>query len=160
MSLYDVALKLEVDSREYYIKQAEASEHEGLKKIFNKLADDEQRHYEYVQKMAEKNVEFKETDVLTDVKNIFTELLDNDVRFEMDLSTIEAYEFAKKMEQESIEYYQKMQKETTDQKALDILKKLENEERKHLLTLEDILLYMRKPETWVEDAEFNIKETY
>lgn len=160
MSLYDVALKLEVDSREYYIKQAEASEHEGLKKIFYKLADDEQRHYEYVQKMAEKNVEFKETDVLTDVKNIFTELLDNDVRFEMDLSTIEAYEFAKKMEQESIEYYQKMQKENTDQKALDILKKLENEERKHLLTLEDILLYMRKPETWVEDAEFNIKETY
>ncbi|SHE27193.1 ferritin-like domain-containing protein [Alkalibacter saccharofermentans] len=160
MSLYDMALKLEVDSKEYYIKQAEEAENEGLKKIFHKLADDEQKHYEYVQKLASGNLEFKETDVLNDVKNVFTELLEKDIKFEMNLSTIEAYEFAKKMEQESIDYYQKLQKDNTDPTTLDLLKKLENEEKKHLLTLEDILLYMRKPETWVEHAEFNIRETY
>lgn len=160
MSLYDVALKLETDSRAFYLKQAEASENEGLKKIFMKLADDEKRHYEYLKGLVYVDEELKETDVLDDVKNVFTKLLEEKFYFDMDLSTIEAYELAKKMEKESYEYYQKMQEQSEDAKTINLLKMLEKEERKHYLTLEDIILYMKKPETWVEDAEFTIRETY
>ncbi|MBF7095866.1 ferritin-like domain-containing protein [Alkalibacter mobilis] len=160
MSLYDVALKMETESRAFYLKQAENSDNEGLKKIFLKLADDEKRHYEYIRGLGFVNESFVETDVLDDVKNIFTEFLENDVRFEMDLSTIEAYEFARKLEVESVEYYRKMQNQTKDEKTIKLLKMLEKEERKHILTLDDIILYMKKPETWVEDAEFNIREVY
>ncbi|QSX08756.1 ferritin family protein [Alkalibacter rhizosphaerae] len=160
MSLYDVALKMETDSRAFYLKQAEASENEGLKQIFHKLADDEKRHYEYVRGLGFVNEDFVETDVLVDVKNVFTKLLEDQVFFDMELSTIEAYEFAKKMERESAEYYRNMQDQTEDEKTIKILKMLEREEKKHLLTLEDIILYMQKPETWVEDAEFTIREEY
>lgn len=160
MSLYDVALQMENDSRAFYLKQAEAATNDGLKQIFFKMADDEKRHYEYVRSLGFANEAFVETDVLVDVKNVFYKLLEDKVTFEMDLSTIEAYEFARNMEIESAEYYKKMQGETEDPKALDLLKMLEREERKHILTLEDIILYMKKPETWVEDAEFTIREEY
>lgn len=160
MNLYDVALKMENDSRAFYLKQAENSANEGLKNIFYKLADDEKRHYEYVRGLGMVNQDFEESDVLTDVKNVFNQMLVDNVRFEMDLSTIEAYEFAKGMEQESAAYYKKMQSETDDPKALKMLRLLEKEERKHIVALEDMILYMKKPETWVEDAEFTIREEY
>lgn len=160
LNLYDVALKMENDSRAFYLKQAEISENEGLKNIFYKLADDEKRHYEYVRGLGMVNQDFEESDVLTDVKNVFNQLLVDNVRFEMDLTTIEAYEFAKGMEQESAAYYKNMQSETDDPKALKMLRLLEREERKHIVALEDMILYMKKPETWVEDAEFTIREEY
>ena len=85
MSLYDVALQMENDSRAFYLKQAEAATNDGLKQIFFKMADDEKRHYEYVRSLGFANVDFVETDVLVDVKNVFQKLLDDNVTFEMDL---------------------------------------------------------------------------
>lgn len=160
MSLYDVAMKMETDSRDFYLKQAESVKNEGLKKIFQKLAADEQRHYEYLKGLVYVDEELKETDVLVDVKNVFTKMLEDEVYFDMDLSTIEAYEFAKRMEADSAEYYHKMQEQTEDAKTINLLKMLEQEERKHFLTLENIILYMKKPETWVESAEFTYREEY
>lgn len=160
MHVYDVALQMESDSRAFYLKQAEATDNEGLRQIFLKLADDEKRHYDYVRGLGTVNHDFVETDVLVDVNNVFHQLLDDNVTFEMDVSTLEAYEFAKNLERESVAYYKKLQEETQDPIALDLLKLLEREERKHILTLEDIILYMKKPETWVEHAEFTIRDEY
>lgn len=160
MDLFDVALKLEKDSREFYLKQVEANDNQGLKKIFQKLADDEQKHYEYVQNLKKDYKGFEDSDVLKESKNIFTQLLEEGVRFQEDKESVKAYEMAQKLEKESMEYYQKMQEDFEDENAIALLKKLENEEKQHYLVLQDLIHFMRKPDEWVEDAEFNHLEDY
>ncbi|NTW70633.1 MAG: ferritin family protein [Eubacteriaceae bacterium] len=160
MGVYDIALKLEADSEKFYLDQVDKAENGGLKRIFKKLADDERKHIEYVKQLEHEDWEFVDTDVLEDVKNVFTELLEENITFKVKLDTIEAYEFACAMEKTSIEYYGKMSEEAVNANTKKILIKLMNEEKKHLLTLENIILYLRQPESWVEHAEFTIRQDY
>lgn len=44
------AMRLERDGREFYLRAAQLSEDEEIKKMFRKLADDELSHYNYLQR--------------------------------------------------------------------------------------------------------------
>jgi len=59
MNAIDYALKLEKDGKAYYTKQAQCSEDIQLKKLFEMLANDEQRHYEIISGFKDKNYVFR-----------------------------------------------------------------------------------------------------
>ena len=51
MNVFDFALKMEVDGKAYYEKLAKKTDQPGLKTIFTRLAEDEQKHYDIFQEL-------------------------------------------------------------------------------------------------------------
>ena len=45
MSVFEHAMQMETDGRDYYLKHAEEQTHPALKKILLELADDELKHF-------------------------------------------------------------------------------------------------------------------
>lgn len=47
-----------------------------------------------------------------------------------------------------------------DDNQKNILNKIADEEHKHWVTLESVLQFLKRPEQWLEDAEWNNLEAY
>ncbi len=133
MNAIDYALKLEKDGEAYYTKQAQCSEDIQLKKLFEMLANDEQRHYE----------------IISDKKC-----------FEIDATNLEAYEHAVEMEKESVKLYLDQAKQTSEPSEKEILLKLAAEENKHQIILENLMDFVRKGLDWTESPEFSHLEEW
>ena len=73
MNVFDFAMKMEEDGKAYYEKMAGETSHGGLKTIFNRLAEDEQKHYDIFQelKTSGKVPDMQDTTVLEESKNVF-----------------------------------------------------------------------------------------
>jgi len=72
MNVFDFAMKMEVDGKAYYEKLAKKTDLAGLKTIFTRLAEDEQKHYDIFQelKAGAKAPAMPETTILNEAKNI------------------------------------------------------------------------------------------
>ncbi|MEE4253411.1 MAG: ferritin family protein [Desulfuromusa sp.] len=161
MNVFDYALKMELDGKAFYEKLAKETESEGLRKIFNELAEDEQKHYDIFSQLKEnKNIKSMPDSVaLEGAKNVFTEM-QKDVSSQKLLKTnLDAYQQAMNAEKESAKLYRDAaaKEENTEVKAL--LLKISIEEEKHLNILENIFDFVNAPTQLLVWGEFsNLKE--
>ncbi len=160
MNSIDYALKLELDGKAYYEKQANLSDDERAKEIFKMLADDEQRHYEIINGFKSKSYRYESTDTFKTTKNIFSEMLDKNEKFNVEISALEVYGKAVEMEKESVKLYSDYAKKTNVAEEKEILEKLAKEEKKHQIVLENLMEFIRKGDEWVESAEFSHLDEY
>ncbi|AFK07600.1 Rubrerythrin [Mesotoga sp. HF07.pep.5.2.highcov] len=160
MNAIDYALKLEKDGKAYYTKQAQCSEDIQLKKLFEMLANDEQRHYEIISGFKDKNYKYKGTYTFKTTRNMFSEMLIDKKCFEIDATNLEAYEHAVEMEKESVKLYLDQAKQTSEPSEKEILLKLAAEENKHQIILENLMDFVRKGLDWTESPEFSHLEEW
>ncbi|CCU84520.1 MULTISPECIES: ferritin family protein [Mesotoga] len=160
MNAIDYALKLEKDGEAYYTKQAQCSEDIQLKKLFEMLANDEQRHYEIISGFKDKNYNYKGTYTFKTTRNMFSEMLNDKKCFEIDATNLEAYEHAVEMEKESVKLYLDQAKQTSEPSEKEILLKLAAEENKHQIILENLMDFVRKGLDWTESPEFSHLEEW
>jgi rubrerythrin len=59
-----------------------------------------------------------------------------------------------------VKFYTEKAAEEKDPGRKNIFKALAGEEKKHLFLLENMIEFVSRPETWLEDAEFNHLEEY
>lgn len=154
MDIFEFAINMERDGRQYYLDLVSKTSHTGLQKILTMLADDEQKHEQIIAQSRSGSCGMTETTVLEAAKNIFQQARDfGDVA---DLSGDEAalYRHAMELEQKSISFYldRADQEEQPQQKQL--FETLADEEKKHYRLLEGLVDFVTQPETWLEDAEF------
>ncbi|WP_334103283.1 ferritin family protein, partial [Mesotoga prima] len=152
--------KLEKDGEAYYTKQAQCSEDIQLKKLFEMLANDEQRHYEIISGFKDKNYNYKGTYTFKTTRNMFSEMLNDKKCFEIDATNLEAYEHAVEMEKESVKLYLDQAKQTSEPSEKEILLKLAAEENKHQIILENLMDFVRKGLDWTESPEFSHLEEW
>ena len=78
MNAFEYAMNMELDGKKYYEEQAVAMADSALKRIYDELAGDEQRHYEIFKLLSEGGQADLEaafrTNVLATTKNVFQEL--------------------------------------------------------------------------------------
>ncbi len=160
MNAYELALEIENEGREYYLQQARNTDDAQLKQLFTMLADDEERHAEIVRGMQKKDFEYRGTETFKMTKRIFKERSDEDRPFDVEITRLEAYKHAIDLEQKSIELYEDLETKTNDEKEKEILNKLKKEEQKHRAILDNLIEFIRKPETWIESPEFYHLEEY
>lgn len=160
MNIYEFAKQFEVDGREYYLKLAEESKSEYLKQLFTMLADDELKHYETVSRLQEQDAEYVPSDSFQKMPTLFREYLDNSESFEAEITNLEAYEHAVKLEKESFDFYREQGEKAKNPIEREILYRIANEEKRHQITLENLMDLVRKPEVWVESPEFSHLEEY
>ncbi|MFO7578503.1 MAG: ferritin family protein [Pelovirga sp.] len=162
MQVYDYAMELEQNGVEFYEKLSRAVEHDGVRKIFLWLAEDERKHYEIFRQLKARETPEKMADsrVLEEARDLFDRVL-IDERSRSDLTTnLEAYRLAMSAEQESIDLYRRALEEQDDPVVKQVLNRILVEERKHFNVLENIYDFVNKPNQSLVWGEFSNLEEY
>jgi rubrerythrin len=160
MNIFEFAMEKEKYSEDYYRQLAGKSSNKGLEAVFNMLADEEAKHYKIVSDMKEDVApDLAETTVLSDAKDVFAKMRESVESFNFDVSQTELYRKALNIEKQSRDFY--LGKANEVEKAhKEIFLKLADEEKKHYFLLENIIDFVSRPETWLENAEFYHLEQY
>lgn len=164
MNIFEYAMKMEMDGKAFYEGHAAGVASPELKDILLQLANDEQKHYEIFKAMHDgKTVEYevaKKTTILKSIKNVFNTLQAADKDFSFPPDARDIWMEAREIEKKSEDFYREKAGELDNQKQKDILNKIADEEHKHWLTMENIIQFLDRPKTWLEDAEWNNLEDY
>lgn len=155
MNIFEFALENERLGQEYYSELAQRAPTEGIKRIFQMLASEEQSHFEIIRKMQEKSpVEVVESDVLTSATDYFSSVKGEADSFSFDVDVADLYKKAKEDEARDMDFYAVKAQEVEDPQQQEIFKKLAREEKKHFVLLEGICEFVAEPSTYLENAEF------
>ncbi len=160
MSIFDFAMKMELDGKAYYEQLAAGTAASGLKSIFTGLAADEQKHYEIIQSMKTGITQkMDDSAVLEKAKNIFAELMADKNIADTLKSSLDSYQHARKIESDSVRFYEDMAKQEDNPEAVQLLLKIANEEKKHFNILDNLYDYVLAPQNFLAWGEFsNLKE--
>ena len=169
MDIYAFAIQMEKDGELYYRELSTKSSNQGLAKIFVMLADEEVKHFKIIEELQKKNLlpEVTDSEVLSEVKNIFQEMRAGRLDFEQGhyIDTTEetnAYRKARDIEAKSREFYLEKAEEATDDQTRMVLKILAREEDKHYRIMDNIIEFVSKSEPghWLENSEWHHLDEY
>jgi rubrerythrin len=161
MDIFEFAMEKEQFAEQYYRKLAESAPHKGLVSIFTMLADEEHTHYEVILKMKEGvPAEVADTILLTNAKTIFAKIRHTREKFKFGDTQIDTYKKAREIERDSRAFYRQKALETQDPRQKAIFNTLAEEENKHYFLLDNIIEFVSRPKTWLENAEFHHLEQY
>jgi rubrerythrin len=162
MNIYKYAMKMEKDSENYYSELANKTDDVGLQNILKMLANDEVKHYNIIEQMmkTDVNAELAETDILKNAKNIFVKIKGKNLVFDFGLLQVDFYRKAQEFEEKSYKFYLEMSDKVKIESQRKIFLKLAEEEKKHMFLLENLVEFVSRPETWIENAEFNHLDDY
>lgn len=161
MNVLAVAISMEVDLEQYYLKQAEINKNNSLHKIFTMLANDERQHANILRsKSQELNYDLKASETFVESKKVFKEMKNFELEIKELPSQLDSFRMALDMEKKSIDAYNDILSETKDEKAKELFEFLIKQEEEHYKTIEQLVIHLTRPEEWVEDAEFGEREEY
>jgi rubrerythrin len=161
MNIFEFAKEKEKYAEEFYRDRAAKSPDKGLSEIFQLLANEEEKHYDLIDKMqSESSVETTETTVLSDAKNIFEKIREGGKKFDFDKSELELYKQAQDIETKARKLYLEKAEEVELESQKKIFLWLAEEEKKHYFLLDNIIEFVSRPQRWLEDAEFYHLEEY
>jgi rubrerythrin len=162
MNIYKYAMKMEKGGENYYRELANKTEDIGLQNILKMLADEEVRHYNIIEQMmkSKASAELAETGILKKAKNIFIKIKGKNLVFNFDLPQINFYRKAQEIEEKSYKFYIEMSDKVEIESQRKVFLKLAGEEKKHMFLLENLVEFVSRPETWIENAEFNHLDDY
>lgn len=165
MTAFEFAMKMELDGKSYYEKQADKMTHPALKKLFSELASDEERHYQIFKEMsAGKKPEYEaafKTSILATTKNVFQKLSASKTKID-DLpdSVREAWGGALDIEDKSVKFYHEQAGKVSDSDQKRIWNSIAAEEQKHWTAINYVIDFISRPKQWLEDAEWSNIEPY
>jgi len=161
MNIFEYAMQMEKDGEAYYRDLASRCNQEGLQKILLMLAQDEVGHYKAFQKLKDETTpEVATTEVLDNAKNVFVEMRGQLNDFNVDISEVEMYKKAIEVEKKSAAFYKEKANEIDDSEAKEVFWLIAGDEMRHQFLLENMVEFLSRPQSWVEDAEFNHLDEY
>jgi len=161
MNIYEFAMKMEKDGETYYRELAQKTANTGLRNIFTMLADSEVVHHGIFKKMKEdENVKVAHTKILSRVTNIFVKMREEESAPDSGITETELYKKAREIEKSSEDFYRKEAAEVKDTERKEIFLKIADEEKRHYIILEEIINFVSRPQTWLENPEWYHLEEY
>jgi len=153
MDINDViskAIKMEEDGYDFYTKAAGKTGSKFGRMMFESLAQDEVRHKQMLQALAQKvPPEAKELDIplpKEKLKSVFAGAKPEDVA--PSAGDLEALEFAMGKETESFELYKSASADSTDAKVKAVFDRMALEEEHHYEILEQTKYFLEQNQNW------------
>jgi len=161
MDIFEYAMQMEKDGEDFYRRASRQSSNKGVKAILTMLADEEVRHYKAIEKIkSARPVQLADTPILTDAKNIFARLKESGEEFTSETNLTSLYKKALDIEEKSRKFYTEKAGEVSDPNAKGLFLRLVQEEQKHYVLVENIIDFLARPNTWLENAEFYHLDEY
>ena len=160
MDIFEFAMQMERDGEKFYREMAETCGDKGLATILTMMADAEVKHYQVLKEMkGDMDTSLTDSLLLDNVKNVFAEMREQK-DFNLNLSQVELYEKARGIEKKNEEFYLEKAGEVKSIPHQKILKKIAEEEREHYNLLGHLIEFVKKPDKWVENAEWHNLESF
>jgi rubrerythrin len=160
--VFEFAMKMEEDGRNYYLENAEKTDNPLLKKVLTELADDELKHYNIFKALRDSQAaEYKEeekTTILGTVKNVFETMKAEGKELSFGGDSRAIWETAREVEKKAEAFYREKAGELTDESQINILNRIADEEHRHWVTMENVLQFLDHPKQWLADAEWSSLE--
>lgn len=161
MDIFEFAMKMEKDGEHYYRELAAKSKISGLKRILILLAENEVEHYNVLKGLKEnESPRLTGYTIVKDAKNIFAEMKENNETMDLEGAGADLYRKAVEIEKKSEAFYREKAAEVESEEAAKLLLQIAEEERRHAYFMENMVLFLSRPQTWIENAEFNHLEEY
>lgn len=162
MDIYQFAMKMEKDGENYYRELGKKTNHEGIRHILTFLANEEMKHYKVVEQLNRevKHPSMAEENVFNTVKNIFVRMKESEQDIHFDISEADLYRKAQKIEKESRQFYLEKAEEVEGETQKQLLLRLAEEEKKHEFIMENLVEFITRPDTWLENAEWYHLDEY
>jgi rubrerythrin len=159
MNIFEFAMQMEKDGKEYYEKLASETGSVGLKTIFTNLAADETKHYTTFKELRDGlKGSFAESKTLETGKNLFKELIADQKNAELLAASLDGYRHGMENEEASVKFYEDSAKKESDPELVKLLLRIASEERDHYRILENLYQYTLAPKNFLEWREFgNLK---
>ena len=164
-----IALKLEKDGYQFYIKASKKTKNLLGKEMFKSIAEEEKKHIERIQNIyggLKKSKEWPETSKKAEgekksvkFETIFNKV-NNDIKksLEIDPGDIEAIKIAKEMEIKGYKFYQERSEKAESLFEKEFYQVLVKEESNHYEVLENTYEYLSNPSDWFSKKERPIYE--
>ncbi len=157
----EIAIQMEIDGKEYYLKASQESSSELGKKLLQSLAAEEDIHrqkFEEIYNAIQNKKAWPTTDFQPDggkrLRTIFaraTEEMGSNIKA---LTTeLDAIQTAMDMENKTYDFYKSRGKNATYDAERDFYETLAAEEREHHLILLDYYEYLKNPAGWFVQKE-------
>jgi rubrerythrin len=161
MSVFDLAMQMEKDGEKYYQHLAEKTANPGMKNILGQLAIDEAKHAQVLLKLKDSfKVEMASTPILSKAKGIFQTLREEKNWDVLPASQVDLYRKARDIETQSFRFYMEKARESGEPRVQKMFFLIAEEEKRHEFLLEHLLEFVSRPQTWLENAEFNHLDQY
>ena len=161
MELLNLALTMEEDLKNFYLKQAELHQENSLRTVFELLAKEEEKHAEILMSYADKiDLPLMDSDIISEVKPIFKEMADFKSDIKLYATQLDAYRMALDKEVESFNFYKDLHDKSEEEQLKQVFRYLIHQEDRHCIILEELVKLVTRPEEWVESAEFGLREDY
>jgi len=161
MNVYEYAMEMEKVAEAYYRDLSAQTEDEGLKHVMDMMAAEEAKHYLIFKKMASnESFELPVSTIVKDVKATFQSMKDSGRTFSFKMDQLHMYRKAKDLEDKAYAYYTDAAEKTADENEKQALRKIAQEELRHVTLLDNIVEFVNRPNQWLENAEFNQMEEY
>lgn len=161
MNIFQFAQQMEKDGEDYYLNLAQNAPDKGMKTIFEGMAADEAKHFKLLKEMEEKaDPEMAASPIMANAKNVFQEMKEQKVSFEITGNQVDAYRKAQELEKNGEEYYRQKAEEVEDPRYKEIFIRIADEEVKHFKLLDSVIDFVSRPEIWLENAEFGRLDDY
>lgn len=143
----DFAMEMELEGKEFYLKQAEVLAQTPLQQLFIALAEDEERHYQFVKQLRESGLyDFEPSTILTKADSIFAEPFPEDGP--PPGSYLDIYQLAIDFEEKAIELYTDLANKAENKREREVFLKLVHEEETHRTILWKLRELLQRPEEW------------
>ena len=160
MNVFEYAMKMEQEGKDYYESLAAATGSVGLKAIFTNLAADERKHYETFRALRDGlPTAFAESRTLENNKNVFEKMIeDRGVSVTLEKS-LDGYRHGMENEAESARFYEDAARKESNPETAKLLERLAVEEWDHYRILENLYQFTLAPQNYLAWGEFgNLKE--
>ena len=155
MDNFEFSIQMEKDAEALYRKMADNAPAAGVKKVLLMLAEDEVRHRVAIEQLQKKMAVEPAQGSALDIKTVFDEMKQDSSITDISVDAVEDYEKAVEIEQRGLDFYKERFEESDDPADKKLFEVLMRQEGYHLQTTKNLLDMVRRPEWWVENAEFN-----
>jgi len=161
-SVWETAKSMEKEGMEFYRAQAAAAPSKELKGVFTILADEEQVHYDFFDRLSKKMPAggMGPGATIAKVKQAFAAMTASFATKEVLETASGVYRKALSMEQGAVTYYTDALAQAKGPAEKQALEAVIAEEKRHVRIFESLMAFTARPEQWVENAEFNKIEEY
>jgi rubrerythrin len=80
--------------------------------------------------------------------------------FQEETEQLPLYKRALEVEQKSIEFYSAQKNNLESKETKKLVESILKEEKRHYTMLEELIKLVNRPNSWVENAEFGVREDY
>lgn len=158
MNILDFAIKMEKEGEAFYRKLADGNKDNGLFTVLTALAEDEKHHAEIISEFVKDERMNLPNENLPNSSGIFEKQFFNDIK--QNPEQIDAYRKALQKEKESIDLYVGLMEKAESTPEKDMFGFLVEQEEAHFSSIEKLIFHLEKAESWVEAAEFGVREEY